>query len=151
MQQEIGPVVGLHAPEFTLHDEKNQSTPLKGIMGEKGLLLAFIHGTWCSHCVQTLYRLRRHSAFYEQAGIRLSVIAIDPPSALRVFKMSANPPLAYTLLADEDEQVHKLYELEHVGAYIVIDAAGIVRSKFLDFDHHGWPGHARVLEAFAVL
>ena len=150
MQQGIGPVVGLHAPDFTLRDEKNQSAPLKGIIGENGLLLAFIHGTWCSYCVQTLYRLRRHSAFYDQSGISLAVIAIDPPSALKVFKMSANPPLAYPLLADEDEQVHKLYGLEHIGAYIVIDVAGIVRSKFLDLDHHGWPGHARVLEAFAA-
>ncbi len=29
MQQEMGPVVGLHAPDFTVHDEKNQSAPMK--------------------------------------------------------------------------------------------------------------------------
>jgi hypothetical protein len=37
------------------------------------------------------------------------------------------------------------YQLAQNGAYFVIDQSKVIREKFLDVTHHGWPGHSHIL------
>lgn len=140
-----------HAVDFTLLNDQKQPVALHDLPGEKGLLLTFIHGTWCSSCVQTLYRLRQYEKIYAQEGFSVAAVAIDSPAALNVFRLSANPALSFPLLADEDEIIHKEYGLHHTGAYLVLDHNLTIRESFLDTNHQGWPGHFRILEAMRAL
>lgn len=57
----------------------------------------------------------------------------------------------FPLLADEDEAIHQRYRLQHIGAYLVVDRDAVIRNKFLDLDHNGWPGHMTILEAVRSL
>lgn len=147
MMNEIDPRIGSQAMDFTLLNDQEQPASLHDMVSEKGLLLTFIHGTWCVSCVQTLYRLRQYEKIYAQEGFFTAVVAIDSPSALNVFRLSAHPPLNIPLLSDENETVHHAYELHHVGAYLVLDHNLVICERFLDSNHQGWPGHFRILEA----
>lgn len=147
MAEELGPVVGEQVSDFTLPDDSSKPLSLQETMGAGGVLLTFIHGVWCSACVQAIYRLQRYANIYADQGVGVAIVAIDPPHRLSMFKLSARLPIAFPLLADEGREVHERYRLEQVGAYLLIDAAGVLRHKFLDLDHRGWPGHFSIQEA----
>jgi peroxiredoxin len=103
--------IGQPAPAFSVMNDEKACVHLVDLLQEQDLLLAFIHGTWCPHCVQTLYRLRRTAMTFANAGIGIAVVAIDAPAALNIFRKTAEPAISFTLLADEDESVHKTYGL----------------------------------------
>ncbi|MDL1885505.1 redoxin domain-containing protein [Anaerolineae bacterium CFX8] len=144
---DIGLKVGQTAPHFSAVDDQKKPVHLEGLLENGKLLLAFIHGTWCPHCVQTIYRLRRAANTFAQEGIGIAVVAIDDPKTLGIFRQSAVPTIPFTLLADNDQSVHKAYHLEQVSAYIALDKAGIIRGVFIDADHHSYPGHAAIVQA----
>ena len=139
--------VGKRAPDFSLVDDRKQMVKLDNLMGRCGLILTFIHGTWCSACIQTIYRLRQYATVYMQNGFSIAVIASDSQSALNIFKLSAQPPVGFSLLDDKDGHVRQCYGLHQAGAYYIIDAEKTVREGFLDLGHLGWPGHSRILKA----
>lgn len=148
MMEDTGPVVGAPAPDFALSDEEGHTTTLAATLGRQGGLLTFVHGVWCAACVEAIYRLQRHAQAYGERGVGVAVVAIDPPERLHTFKLSASRTMAFLmLLADPDRRVHRQYGLEKVGAYLLLDREGVLRVKFLDTDHRGWPGHRRILEA----
>ncbi|MBZ0277750.1 MAG: redoxin domain-containing protein [Anaerolineae bacterium] len=139
--------IGQPAPHFSALNDDNVCVHLPDLLQENGLLLAFIHGTWCSHCVQTLYRMRRSASVFTQAGIGIAVVAVDAPATLRIFRQSAYPAIPFTLLADEDESVHGAYGLAHTSGYIALDQSGVIRAVFPDHDHHSYPGHLPIIQA----
>ena len=48
--------VGQIAPNFIAIDDQKKQVSLTELIHHTHLLLAFIHGTWCPHCIQTIYR-----------------------------------------------------------------------------------------------
>lgn len=139
--------VGQAAPAFSVMNDAKQRVELADLLRDQNLLLVFIHGTWCPHCVQTIYRLRRTNNIFASAGVGIAVLAIDAPEALHIFRQSAEPAIPFPLLADEDEAVHHAYDLPHLNAYFVIDQAAVVRAVFPDKDHHSYPGHTAIIQA----
>lgn len=77
MATEMGPQIGSRAVDFTLLNDRKQSISLNQLPGDKGLLLTFIHGTWCSSCVQALFRLRQYEKIYAKEAFSVAIIAID--------------------------------------------------------------------------
>lgn len=139
--------IGQVAPHFSVVDDQKKPVHLEELTRHGNLLLAFIHGTWCPHCVQTIYRLRRAAATFAQEGIGIAVVAIDDPNTLSVFRQSAMPAIPFPLLADKDQAVHKAYHLEKMSAYIALDTSRMIRGLFLDADHHSYPGHSAIVQA----
>jgi peroxiredoxin len=138
---EIGQVV----PDFSLPDYQANSVTLNDVLKHHGVLLTFIHGMWCPACIQTLYRLAQYADIYQAEGFGVAVIAHEQSGHLNVFKRSARPSVNYPLLADNEGTVRKRYHLTQIGAFFVIDQNKVVREKFLDVAHQGWPGHSRIL------
>lgn len=147
MTDQIMIEIGHSAPAFSLMSDEKNCVNLPDLLRGQDLLLAFIHGTWCPHCVQTLYRLRRAATTFSSAGIGIAVVAIDAPDALNIFRRTAEPSIPFVLLADEDEVAHKSYGLQHLSAYIALNNVGIVRAVFLDKDHHSYPGHTAIIQS----
>ena len=135
--------VGDRAPDFSLIDDEKQIVKLDDLVRGCGLILTFIHGTWCSACIQTLYRLRQYAHLYMQKDFNVAVVASDSQSALHIFKLSSQPPVDFSLLDDEEGRVRGYYGLNQTGAYYIIDSKKIIREVFLDPAHQGWPGHSR--------
>ena len=94
-----------------------------------------------------MYRLAQYAHVYQAEGFGVAVIAHEQPGPLNVFKRSARPSINFPLLADMESVVREKYQLAQVGAYFVIDANKVVREKFLDVAHQGWPGHPNILTA----
>lgn len=147
MADEVGPLVNHQSPDFELYNDTEQLTSLDSLLGTRGALLAFIHGTWCAGCVQTIHQLQRYARTYADSGVQVAVIAIDPPYRLNTFKLSASTPVPFPMLADESGAVHTLYNLEKLTAYVLVDNGRSVKAKFVDAGNHILPGHRTLMEA----
>lgn len=141
--------VGQSAPRFSITNDQKQVIQLDSLLREGELLLTFIHGTWCPHCVQTLYRLQKIAKPFADANIQVVVVAIDEPPVLNIFRQTAPVPITFTLLADKDQSVHKAYHLETLSAYITVDQSGMVRGVFLDGDHQSFPGRSAIIQSLS--
>jgi peroxiredoxin len=139
--------IGQIAPDFSAVDDQKKPVHLEELTRNSHLLLTFIHGTWCPHCVQTIYRLRRAASTFAQEGIGIAIVAVDDPNTLRIFRQSAVPAIPFPLLADKDQLIHKAYHLDQLSAYIALDKSRIIRGLFLDADHHSYPGHSAIVQA----
>ena len=106
---------GLKAPAFNLADPDGKMYSLDDVMGEKGLLVAFI----CNHCpyVQAIIdRLVQDAKALQKDGI--GVVAImsndytyvpsDSPEKMKEF--AANHGMTFPYLVDETQAIGKAYD-----------------------------------------
>lgn len=145
-----GPAVGVQLPPFSVPDDTEQQRTPDNLIGSRGLLLAFVHGTWCAPCVPTYYALAKYAPVYIKEGVAVAVVSGDNPQSLRNFRKTAPAPLPYTLLADADEQVHELYQTGTTRVWLLADAGGVIRMKHLDPDGHNKPSHSMLLDAITT-
>lgn len=147
MVDELGPLVDAPIPAFSLLNDAGNAVTVREVLDKKGAVLAFIHGTWCPTCVQTLYQFQRHVDDYAEREVGVAVVAVDPVHQLHVFKLSTEQPMPFTFLSDADGAVHEQYHLAHAAAYLVVDDNATLKQKYVDPDHHSLPGQRTLLEA----
>lgn len=148
MTQDYGLPIGAVLPDFSAYDDKNTLHSLQNLMGENGLLLSFVYGTWCATCVQTLHALGRYAPQLQREGIAMAVVLIDEPADIRTFKLSSPVPLNFPVLADKDETIHNLYKADSSKVYMVVDRNFTLHQKFIDFDGTQKPSLSVLLTAF---
>lgn len=144
-QQKIG--IGGPVPYFELPDETGHLWNSAGLMGETGLMVVFVRGTWCPQCVQTLYYLGKYSNTFKSHGLGVAIIAIDESRALNTFKLSAPVPIDFPLLADPDEAVRSQFDVAMSETYLLIDRQGIIQTEFFDPDGHSRPSSQAIITA----
>ena len=124
---------GWQAPEFTLADTDGQHHTLSKLMGENGLLIAFI----CNHCPYVkaiIDRLVEDTNILRQSGVNSVAImpndyhryADDSPAKIKAFAQDHKLPFPY--LIDETQQVAKTY-----GAVCTPDFFGLNAAKQLQY------------------
>jgi peroxiredoxin len=91
---------GVSLPDFTLLNSQNQLVSLADLHQTNGVVVAFIHATWCPFCLRQLRRLNSVAPRLAELGIGLACISADPPDILYAYEQSSDPPLRYSLLAD---------------------------------------------------
>jgi len=134
MTQEYGLPIGESLPRFSAKDDENKLHQLDDLMGENGLVLAFVYGTWCATCVEALHALTRYAPQLKKEGVNVAAVLIDDPADLHNFKASSPRPVQFPLLADKDESIHNIYKADSSKVYMVIDRDYVLRHKFIDFD-----------------
>lgn len=147
MDTEHDVLLGQVVPGFQLEDENGVIRSLDGLYGEHGLLLVFVRGTWCTQCVATMYFLARYAKNITQLGVNIAIVAIDNVGALKAFKISASLPMNFPLLADEDETVHKDFDITIREKYLLLNNAGVVKEVFTDPDGYHRPSSPALVEA----
>lgn len=65
--------------DFTLPDVEGRPVSLSSFQGKRGVLLAFVKGTWCPHCADLILQLQRLRAT-DLARIPVLVISPEPAS-----------------------------------------------------------------------
>jgi peroxiredoxin len=145
MSSLLGPVTGEILPDFVLCTSDQDTVRLVDLMGEKGMLLAFIHGTWCPACVHTVLQLQRYTRQYAGAGVRVAVVAADQAHRLDAFKRSAAISIDFPLLSDADSTLRHRLNLQEATAYLLVDSARELRGKYIDVDHLSLPGHYQLM------
>jgi len=120
---------GWQAPAFTLAEPDGQKHTLSELMGENGLLIAFI----CNHCPYVkaiIDRLVEDAGILRKSGINTAAIMpndyhshpADSPAKMTAFARTHN--FGFPYLVDETQQVARAYGAVCTPDFFGLNAAG---------------------------
>ena len=101
---------GSRAPEFTLPDQNGRERSLTSLLGDGPLILYFYPADFTPGCTAEACALRDLNTDIQHAGLR--VVGISPQSSDSHKRFAQKYGLKYTLLADPDKTVIKMYDAD---------------------------------------
>jgi len=101
------PVIGKPAPDFTLPSTSGESVSLRSFKGKKTVILYFYPKDETPGCTREACDFRDHHAELEQHQVVVLGVSTDGLESHRHFIDKHQLP--FTLLADEDAAVSKMY------------------------------------------
>jgi thioredoxin-dependent peroxiredoxin len=119
---------GTNAPEFTLRDETDTPRSLSEFLG-KPVVLYFYPKDDTPGCTKEACAFRDDYSAYEEAGVEILGISPDTPASHAKFKAKYHLP--FTLLADTDREVCKMYGVWGRKKYLGREYDGVLRTTFL--------------------
>ena len=126
---------GSRAPEFTLPDQDGRDRSLTSLLGDGPLILYFYPADFTPGCTAEACALRDLNTDILRAGLR--VVGVSPQSAESHKRFAQKYGLKYTLLADPEKTVIKMYDADGpLGIAVrrityLIDQARIVQDALL--------------------
>ena len=84
--------------------------------GRRGLLLIFIHGPWCHHCLEHLLWLRRKHAWLAERGVGSLAVSGGDASQIEAFQQSLWTPLPFALIAGDESARSATLLVDRAGA-----------------------------------
>lgn len=125
------PVMGRQLSDITLTDVNRQAVGLFSLSGPNGLVLGFMHGTWCPHCLQQLRRSNEYADPLRAHGVELVWVLKDTPSTIAAHLVTARPVPHYHALPESEppviEQMHLTDAVRPSPTLIYIDPFRTVR------------------------
>lgn len=115
--------IGARAPEFTLPDADGQATSLSNLLRDGPLILYFYPADFTPGCTREACQIRDLHTDLEAAGLRVAGVSPQSPASHRAFREKYKLP--FTLLADEDRFVIKMYDVQGPLGF------GVRRATFL--------------------
>ncbi len=101
---------GSRAPEFTLPDQDGRDRSLTSLLSDGALILYFYPADFTPGCTAEACSLRDLHADIQRAGLR--VVGVSPQNAESHKRFAQKYGLKYTLLADPDKTVIKMYDVD---------------------------------------
>ncbi|HTT01311.1 MAG TPA: peroxiredoxin [Steroidobacteraceae bacterium] len=126
---------GARAPEFTLPDQNGKDVSLSTLLGPRRLILYFYPKDFTPGCTREACAIRGMYEDLERVGLSIAGISPQRPEQHRAFREKYQLP--FTLLADCDKSVARMYEVNGplgIGvrrATFLIDQARIIRDAVL--------------------
>jgi len=127
--------IGSRAPEFTLPDQDDRTISLSTLLNRGPLILYFYPADFTPGCTREACMLR--DMHTEILSVGLNVAGVSPQSPERHREFREKYKLAFTLLADQEKFVIKMYDVNgplglgvRRGTYL-IDQARVIRSAVL--------------------
>jgi thioredoxin-dependent peroxiredoxin len=127
--------MGARAPEFTLPDQDGQSVSLSTLLRHGPLILYFYPADFTPGCTREACALRDLHAEILAAGLSVAGVSPQDPASHRAFREKHQLP--FTLLADVDKFVIRMYDVRGpLGfgvrrATYLIDQARYIRAAVL--------------------
>ena len=115
--------IGARAPEFTLPDADGQATSLSNLLRDGPLVLYFYPADFTPGCTREACHIRNLYPDIEGAGLRVAGVSPQSPESHRAFREKYKLP--FTLLADSDRFVVKMYGVQGPLGF------GVRRATFL--------------------
>ncbi len=119
---------GIPAPEFSLQDENGIIRSLSDFRGHP-LVLYFYPKDDTPGCTTEACNFRDDYSAYDKAGI--TILGVSPDSSKSHIKFKAKYGLPFTLLADIDHKVCKLYDVWGLKKNYGREYEGVLRTTFL--------------------
>jgi peroxiredoxin len=94
-----------HIDNVSLTSLDGKPTTLKQLAGDAGVAIGFLHGTYCPACMQQLARANRYATTLAEHGVKLVWLLQDKPTTISAYRLAAQPPPRYELLADTQPSV----------------------------------------------
>ena len=101
------PVIGKPAPDFTLPSTSGESVSLRQFKGKKTVILYFYPKDETPGCTREACDFRDHHVEFEKQSVVVLGVSTDGLESHRHF--TDKHQLPFTLLADEDAAVSKMY------------------------------------------
>jgi peroxiredoxin len=143
---ELGPRLGLVAPDFSARDHSQTVRSLDEMMGKNGLLLGFIGDIWQSASIRRIIWLQRHAHSILTTDANAALLICDQPHMLYGFYVSSPTPPAFPMMSDMDRKVHRLFNMGPYPGMVLLDRNRIVRHKWLMPDERVWPKIQEIVE-----
>jgi peroxiredoxin Q/BCP len=102
--------IGARAPEFTLPDEDGQATSLSNLLRSGPLILYFYPADFTPGCTREACQIRDLHGEVDAARLRVAGVSPQSPESHRAFRDKYKLP--FTLLADVDRFVIKMYGVQ---------------------------------------
>jgi thioredoxin-dependent peroxiredoxin len=99
---------GSRAPEFTLPDQDGRERSLTSLLSDGPLILYFYPADFTPGCTAEACSLRDLHTEIQHAGLR--VVGVSPQSSESHQRFAQKYGLKYTLLADPDKTVIRMYD-----------------------------------------
>jgi len=100
---------GARAPEFTLPDQNGKDVSLSTLLGSRRLILYFYPADFTPGCTREACAIRGLYEELERAGLGIAGVSPQGPERHRAFREKYQLP--FTLLADCDKAVARMYEV----------------------------------------
>jgi peroxiredoxin Q/BCP len=114
---------GARAPEFTLPDQNGKDVSLSTLLGSRRLILYFYPADFTPGCTREACAIRGLYDELERAGLGIAGVSPQDPERHRAFREKYQLP--FTLLADCDKAVARMYEVSGPLGF------GVRRATFL--------------------
>jgi thioredoxin-dependent peroxiredoxin len=115
--------IGARAPEFTLPDADGQATSLSNLLRNGPLILYFYPADFTPGCTREACQIRDLQPELDTARISVAGVSPQTPESHRAFREKYKLP--FTLLADVDRFVIKMYDVQGPLGF------GVRRATFL--------------------
>lgn len=149
--------IGARAPEFTLPDADGQATSLSNLLRSGPLILYFYPGDFTPGCTREACQLRDLHTELDAARISVAGISPQSPESHRAFREKYKLP--FTLLADVDRFVIKMYDVQgplgfgvRRATFLIDQARHIQDTVLADFrigEHQAFARKAAALSALS--
>lgn len=120
--------IGDKAPNFTLPDQEGQEHTLSAYKGSP-VVLYFYPKDHTSGCTTEACGFRDDYSAYQQAGV--TILGVSPDSPKTHTNFIAKHDLPFTLLADTEREVLKLYGAWGLKKMYGREYEGVLRTTFL--------------------
>ncbi|WP_052596205.1 peroxiredoxin-like family protein [Aureispira sp. CCB-QB1] len=101
---------GSKAPNFVTKDVLGNQIKLNKVLKDKNVLITFLRPAWCPICNARTHELINSYQEMKEKGIE--VIAIYPSSEEELQGYVKDMNIPFTVIADPDEELYKLYGVE---------------------------------------
>ena len=115
--------IGARAPEFTLPDADGQATSLSNLLRDGPLILYFYPADFTPGCTREACQIRNLHGELSAAGLTVAGVSPQSPESHHAFREKHKLP--FTLLADVDRFVIKMYGVQGPLGF------GVRRATFL--------------------
>lgn len=97
--------IGNILPNFTVVNAQRQASTLHDEMGEAGLLIHVLRGTWCPFCVHQLMAMSARYPKFTKRGVTTTFIIPEEDYKVSSFVTTSARPLPFGLFADEKAEI----------------------------------------------
>ncbi|MBU2869503.1 peroxiredoxin family protein [Colwellia sp. E2M01] len=143
----IGPKVGVMAPEISVLNLENQSTDIKKLSADKGLIILFFRSAdWCPYCKKHLIELNQQAKQFTDLGYGLAAISYDNADILQTF--TKEQTISYPLLSDQKAQTMQAYNILNKDYAMGDDNYGIPYPGVVVINNEGKIVHKYFFEGY---
>lgn len=144
--------IGATVPDLIVTDADNMPASLTSQMGERGLLIYVLRGTWCAFCIGQIDKMRRRYPKYQARGVNTVFIVPEPQATVYGFAVSAPQPLPFSLHADEQLDIANSLTREvdepnqrPIGIYLLSPKREVVW-RFVGHEDEDFPSQDRIFD-----
>ena len=110
---------GDDAPEFTLNDVRGGAVSSKDLLSDSMLIVSFIRGSWCPHCVAELRAMQTSLSMMN--AVDVNIVVVSPQKPDKSIAMMDDNELNCTILYDGDLEVAKKFGVAFQPSQVITD------------------------------